>query len=535
MNRHLILAAKTVSGSHLPRNARRPSNRLIARGLLFLAATCCSLTACAQNQTSGLWGKDGEKWSPESRLPDFSFAGYRRGEEPFRIPKETASVASFGAKGDGKTDATAAFKQAIAAGAGKVVTIPSGRFILSDVLEIRKSNLVLRGAGPDKTVLLFTKPLEELRPRPAKTDGNQPTSGWSWGGGLIMIGGKESPPAQVARIAAAAKRGDKRLTLEGPALKAGDEVVLTVQDDKDKTLVNYLYRGQGGNITGLNNWKCRQIFRVTAVSGNTITLDRALRFDVRPEWQPTLQSFQPAVTDVGVEGVAFEFPATPYAGHFRELGFNPVVIESTAAHCWLRDLRVWNGDSGPYVNGAFCTVEGIHLGADAQRKHAQGHTGHHGITLQGLDCLCTNFTIETQFIHDLTVQSAIGCVFCGGRAENLNMDHHRWAPYENLFTDIDAGEGKRLFASSGGGHRGAHTAAGGTFWNIRTRQPAPRPTSLGIDAINVVGVSLRESKPDLPAGLWYEAIPPEQLRPANLHEAMLGRRLGPPKPAPAQR
>ena len=117
-------------------------------------------------------------------------------EEPFRIPKETASVASFGAKGDGKTDATAAFKQAIAAGAGKVVTIPSGRFVLSVVLEIRKSNLVLRGVGPDKTVLLFTKPLEELRPRPAKTDGNQPTSGWSWGGGLIMIGGKESPPAR---------------------------------------------------------------------------------------------------------------------------------------------------------------------------------------------------------------------------------------------------------------------------------------------------------------------------------------------------
>jgi hypothetical protein len=45
---------------------------------------------------------------------------------------------------------------------------------------------------------------------------------------------------------------------------------------------------------------------------------------------------------------------------------------------------------------------------------------------------------------------------------------------------------------------------------------------------------MRESKPDLPAGLWYEAIPPEQLRPANLHEAMLRRRLGPPEPAPAQ-
>ena len=370
MKRYFFLAAQTDSAGHLPRNARRLPNRLITRGLLFLAATCCALTVCAQNQTSGLWGEDGETWSSDSRLPDFSFAGYRRGEEPFRIPKQSVSLASFGAKGDGKTDDTAAFKQAIAAGAGKVVTIPPGRFILSDVLEIRHSDLVLRGAGPDKTVLLFTKPLEELRPRPAKTDGNQPTSGWSWGGGLIMIGGKESSPAQVARISAAANRGDKQLTLEQPVFHGGDEIVLTVEDDQDKTLVDYLYRGQGGNITGLNNWKCRQIFRVIAVSGNTITLDRGLRFDARPEWQPTLRSFQPAVTDVGVEGVAFEFPATPYAGHFRELGFNPVVIESTAAHCWLRDLRVWNGDSGPYVNGAFCTVEGIHL---APMRNASTH------------------------------------------------------------------------------------------------------------------------------------------------------------------
>ena len=477
-----------------------------------------------RTQVSQLWGAAGEKWSPTSRLPDFSFAGYRRGEEPFRIPKEAINVTAFGARGDGVIDDTAAFKKAIAAGDGKVILIPAGRFVLSDVLEIRRSNVVLRGAGSDKTVLLFTKPLEELRPRPAKTDGNQPTSGWSWGGGLIMVGGREAAPERVARVSSPAQRGTNRLTLERAMFDAGDEVVLTVQDDQAKSLVNYLYRGQAGDISGLNNWKCRQVFRVTAANGNSVALDRPLRFDARREWQPRLESWRPAVTDVGVEGVAFEFPAKPYAGHFRELGFNPVVIEATAAHCWLRDLRIWNADSGPYINGSFCTLDGIRIGADAGRKSAQGHTGHHGITFYGHDGLCTNFSIETQFIHDVTVQSAMGCVYCAGRTANLNMDHHRWAPYENLFTDIDAGEGTRLFSSSGGGNRGAHTAAGSTFWNIRTRQPATKPRSLGIDAINIVGVRFRETRESLPADLWYEPIPPEQLQPANLYEAMRARR-----------
>ena len=76
MNSHLTTSAKTPCGSHPPQNTRPTLNRLTAQGLLLLAAAWCALTVCAQSQISGLWGKDGELWSPESRLPDFSFAGY---------------------------------------------------------------------------------------------------------------------------------------------------------------------------------------------------------------------------------------------------------------------------------------------------------------------------------------------------------------------------------------------------------------------------------------------------------------------------
>ena len=44
-----------------------------------------SVSTLHAQQYSDLWGKDGEKWKPDSRLPDFSYAGYHCGEDP--IPK----------------------------------------------------------------------------------------------------------------------------------------------------------------------------------------------------------------------------------------------------------------------------------------------------------------------------------------------------------------------------------------------------------------------------------------------------------------
>ena len=526
VNAHLLTARQR------PAHASAPPRGVLAT-VVGVVAMCC-LPVQAQGGGAGeaihsrLWGASGELWRPQSRLPDFSMAGYRRGEEPFRMPSRQISVTDFGATPDDHADDTAAFQKAIAAGAGAVVQVPPGRYVLSDLLRISVSRLVLRGAGSHRTTLIFTKPGDELDPRPARTDGRQPTTGWSWNGGLISIGGPERQSDVGVGVAAEAARGDRRLRLESSPFRVGDEVVLTLHDDGRKSLLEYLYRGQPGNISGLNNWRIRQVFRVRAVEGRAIQLDRPLRFDVRLQWRPTVARFVPTVTDVAVEGFCFEFPAEPYQGHFREKGYNPVEITRTAAHCLLRDLLIRNADSGPYVSGTFCTLEGIRLQADPGRLSRRGYAGHHGISLYGHDCLCTGFSIQTRFIHDLTVQSAVGCVFSRGRAVDLCMDHHRWAPYENLFTDIEAGGGARLFASSGGGMRGGHTAGGATFWNIRTARPVEWPARLGTEGLNLVGVDVADPPPAarrLPEptqlhGPWLESIPPGRLAPAELHRAM---------------
>lgn len=497
-----------------------------ALSLLMLQMVLLTPVASGADQNSELWGIAGEKWTPASRLPDFSQAGYRRGEEPYRIPKKSVSVKDLGAKGDGKTDDTKAFKKALASGPDKLVLIPKGRYVLSDMLEITQPRVVLRGAGPLETVLLFTRPLHEIKPLSEETGEGKSTSVYSWSGGLISVAGESPAKGSPVAVTAEAKRGDLKLTVGSHRFKIGDEVMLTVTDSSTQSLLHYLHRNQAKDIRP--NWKkvSSQVFRVTQAGGKELTLDRGLRFDVKLEWTPELCLFSPEITDVGVEDLAFEFPAQAYRGHWEEVGFNPVAF-SNVAHCWIRNVRVWNADSGPFVSGWFCTVDGISFGADPARNFTGGISGHHGVSFSGSDGLCTNFKFETKMFHEVTVDNgATGNVFSKGSALDFNMDHHKGAPYENLFTDIDAGEGTRLFQSGGAGGYGNHTAAGATFWNIRSKQETQWPEHFRLDAMNLVALNMRGPDMKTSDGRWIEIIPPGAIAPADLHLAMRQKRLG---------
>ena len=111
---------------------------------------------------SKLWGKSGELWNPRGRLPDFSYAGYHMGEDPIPDVPAKLNVRDFGAQGDGITDDSQAFLQAIAEIDNGAIYIPSGRYKLTQVLDITKSNVVLQGAGVDDTVLFSQKTWERF-------------------------------------------------------------------------------------------------------------------------------------------------------------------------------------------------------------------------------------------------------------------------------------------------------------------------------------------------------------------------------------
>ena len=508
----------------------------VLRRIVYLTAFALLAIGASAAQTSELWGERGEKYDPSGPLPDFSFAGYERGEKAISETAPQVSVKTFGALGDGKTDDTAAFQRALREGSGKVIGIPAGRYVLSDVLEITTASTVLKGAGADKTTLVFTKGLQALRPTTAETGGGKATNAWSWSGGLVWFKGRNPVGAVLTQVVApGAKRGANRVPVaEVGRLKVGQEIAIEVKDPSDGSFVAYLFRGKSEDSAKLvGRHTLRFPARVREIQGSEIVLDRPLRFDLRPEWSAAVRAFAPELQHSGIEDLAFEFPKQPYRGHWEEDGFNAIQFESNA-HCWARRLVIHNADSGIYMKGFFCTVSDVLFTAN-RKPEPKGRTGHHGVEIDGVDNLCTRFHFKTRYFHELTVAHAMGNVLSDGDGEALTLDHHKGAPYENLFTNLDAGEGgPEMWASGGPPGVGLHTAAGATFWNIRSnKDPGLPATGFGPPGLIFLGLRGSVRKSEVPEGWHYESIRAGAITPPNLHLAQLQRRLAAAAPAAA--
>ncbi len=150
----------------------------------------------------------------------------------------------------------------------------------------------------------------------------------------------------------------------------------------------------------------------------------------------------------------------------------------------------------------------------ARGKPMNGDTGHHGVTM-GQDCLLENFDIQAKFIHDITMTNLMaGNVVKNGKGSNLSFDHHKRAPYENLFSNIDVGSGSQVWRCGGGAQLGKHSGARETFWGIRAEQELEwPPAKFGPNSMNIIGVTTSSPTNISQDRKWFEAIPPEQLAP----------------------
>ncbi|MCU0749595.1 MAG: hypothetical protein MUF13_08630, partial [Akkermansiaceae bacterium] len=494
--------------------------------ILFLAHTA------AKAQTSELWGTQGELWNPTSRLPDFSFAGYRSGGTPIPSPVVVANVMNFGAVGNGIADDTSAFEAAIAAAENGAILIPAGRYKITRVLYIRKSNIVLRGAGRSLTTLVFPNHLTDLIGAPPGTAGLE---SWSWSGGLIWVEGVETT-TKLADVTANADRGGNVLTLSSTAGLAAGQTVRLMLSDPDGSLGRHIHADQlNAHPTLVGRRLVRFPVKIASILGNRITLERPLRHHVRAEWSPEIHAPTGHLSEVGLEEFTMEFPNRPYGGHFQEDGYNGIWMDGTW-NSWVRNVTLHNSENGVMVErAAFCTLDGIHLtAATGNRFNTNGtyYTGHHGIQFRRSDdCMASNFLFQTRTYHDLTVEDTTGCVFMKGSGVDINFDHHTYLPHENLFTEIQCGAGTRHFSSSGS--RDPESAARETLWNVSSTgliNTLPNPVgSRGLwPQLNFIGISSNLTTTRNATGSWVEPITPSSLVPANLYEAQLARRLSPP-------
>lgn len=402
-------------------------------------------------------------------LPDFSAAGYRGGQDP-PDRKATVDVRDFGAKGDGTTDDTDAFRRAVAKAceSGGVVGIPEGRWVLTGELVLDADGVVLRGAGSGKSVLVCPKALADLHGEAPK---------WSWSGAFVRLAPRGGSRTVVGTVAKSVKAGERalELALEAgvAAPRAGEWLELLWHNDQGKdTLLDHLYGGviprerMGKELQDADGPRVREWVRIESVDGATATVERPLRIDARPEWRPTLVR-APVLRECGVEGVTFEFPETKYPGHLKERGYNAVEIGS-AVDCWVRDVETVHADSGVFVGACRrVTVRGF---------RARGRNMHHVLCVSwGSDCLFTEWTFEAPHVHGTTISwAAHGNVFSHGRGRNLAMDAHRAAPFENLHAHLVIEcSSVRVdpFRSGGSAPRGPHAARGNVYWDVELRYP----------------------------------------------------------------
>lgn len=412
--------------------------------------------------------------------------------------------------------------------------IPAGTYVITRKIEITKGNVVLRGAGPSKTVLLLPRSLEDVY-------GNKPENGqsqWSFGPGFVHVSGQDSigPATLLTAVAEPARRGDRALTLASPIrLEPGQWIRLTESDPSEGhgagSLIHFLYGDlmpPGTDLIGARD-AVQFLSRVASASGNRIVLERALPYDVRPEWKPEIHRFEPALQELGIEHLSIRFPWSPYPRHFREHGFNAISIDK-AAECWLDDIEIQNADFAIGLNETnFCTVRNVTLNVTANRAvdlNARGWNGHHGIDAShGTENLITGFDIRSRFVHDISVEwYALHTVFSKGRGVDLAMDHHREANYSSLFTDLECGAGTRPFYSGGSMDRGAHSGAYSTFWNIRASSPMPPPPPDFGPRLILVGVDT-DAAPRSDYQWTVERVRPGRLCPADLYEATRARRI----------
>lgn len=462
----------------------RITTRSFAALLLITSLSAISPTPLVAGE-SELWGRDGEKWSPQSRLPDFSFAGYRNGTQPIPVVPAVAQAADFGIKGDGVTDDAPALQKALDQTQGGALVLPEGRFILQSPVFIRRSNVVLRGAGSGKTILVIPRSLQQYH---LATDRSPVKRTFSFSGGFVVIQGDERGK-KLTTLAQTTDRGSRVITLtDDVALPVGSRVRVLMGPSVE--LGREIHGGENAGPMSFKEIKqfFGQIVTVLAVDGKQVTVDQPMRLPVKPEWGAELWSFEPTVEEVGIEGLTFEFPGVPKKGHLNEEGFN-AIFTRFVSNCWISDVEILDSDNAVNMQRShFCTIRKVVCRAPKR----QNPSGHHAFwaTSGSQDCLYTEFDIQTQFIHDLTVEGrATGNVFMNGRGQSLNFDHHRNMPYENLFTNLDAGDAARLWESSGQNERGPHTGVRTTFWNIRHTGTAKLPKLPAFMQANFIGIA----------------------------------------------
>ena len=191
---------------------------------------------------------------------------------------------------------------------GQTVNLAAGTYTIPGVLHV-PSNVTLRGAGADKTILNAT--------------GN---------GEAVILMGAGSVPLQPRVISSGATAGSTQIVLGTTlGLSAGKYLVITETNDPSYVTA----AGSGGNCNWCDggwskdgSYARGQIVEVTAVSGNTVTVSPGLY--TAYSHAPIAVAFNMAASYAGVENLQVRANNTGYTANFAM---------DLCAYCWIKAVE----------------------------------------------------------------------------------------------------------------------------------------------------------------------------------------------------
>lgn len=279
---------------------------------IYAFSLLLAMTLSLKAQESKTWNTfvQQKKKNQETTLPDFSYAGYHRGEKS--IPKaqyKIFDVTDFGAKAnDNKSDRKAFIKAIRAAeknGSG-IIFFPEGKFLLQEKNDdihpilISGNKIVLRGSGSGEngTKLFFANDLPPKDPKKL------------WTCPYFIEFSAKGKDQYISDITNNLKKGEKTVKLSSTkGLKKGQWIYIYLSNTSEK-LVEHEMCGCHVDDKWLSIKKkkgihIKEFHQIKSIKGNKVEFYEPVMHRVESKYNWKLYTFASS-EEVGIEDIAFE-------------------------------------------------------------------------------------------------------------------------------------------------------------------------------------------------------------------------------------
>lgn len=345
-----------------------------------------TLVPVAVNTTDCKQWNDFVAANTENVLLDFSYAGYNHGEsapgDVYSMGYKVYDVTDYGAvPNDGKSDREAfiaAYQAAIGAGkvqnpsARAIIYFPEGEFILhtsadddggkSKTIWIRAGDIVLKGAGRDKTIIVMQDP-------------SLPETSALYSSPVMIDFKHFSGLTELTTVTSNAPKGSFSLEVASASdISEGDWVCLALQNNSSELIAEELapYSVESGMKDILQQGvKVWDYHKVKSVSGNKITFFEPIMREVASKWGWKILKY-PHYENVGIEDLTFKGNAKPdfvHHGSWQDDGAYKPVSMTRITDGWMRRVRFTSvSEACTITNSANVSVYDVII--DGNRGHS---------------------------------------------------------------------------------------------------------------------------------------------------------------------